>query len=136
MNKLYIREGSAVMFDPETNKMSGVRKQYTDIRSLYYIQEEADLFAEQGETKFEAHVVPGDIVINFYRGDKPNTFLIIKNDEWKANIEADIEREQKEKEAWAAKNKVLDEFTPQCEKACDACDIGDVPPCETNNISL
>lgn len=131
MNKLYIKEGGTVMFNPETNDMKSVRKQYTDIRNLYYIQDEADLFAEQGETTFKAHVVPGDIVINFYRGDKPNTFIIIKNDEWKANIEADIEREQKEKEAWAAKNKMLNEFTPQCEKTCDACDA----TCETQSIA-
>lgn len=122
MKKLYINSSGSVIFDPETDKMSTARTRYTNIRTMYYIEEECDVVAQAGEQKFEAHAVPGDILIHFYKDDKPNRFIIVKNDAWKQNIEADIAREQKDKEEWAAKNKMLNEFTP-CEDTCN-------PPCD------
>ena len=125
MKKLYINTSGSIIFDPETDEMSSVRVRYPNIRTMYYIEEECDIVAQAGEQRFEAHVVPGDILIQFYRDDKPNRFIIVKNDEWKKNIEEDIVREQKDKEEWAAKNKMLNEFTPRedtCGPCCDGCE--------------
>ena len=119
MKKLYINSGGSVIFDPETDKMSTARTRYTNIRTMYYIEEECDVVAQSGEQRFEAHVVPGDILIHFYKDDKPNRFIIVKNDAWKQNIEADIAREQKDKEEWAAKQATGD--TP-CGPCCDGCE--------------
>lgn len=119
MKKLYINSGGSVIFDPETDKMSTARTRYTNIRTMYYIEEECDVVAQSGEQKFEAHVVPGDILIHFYKDDKPNRFIVVKNDAWKQNIEADIAREQKDKEEWAAKQAAGD--TPCCGD-CETCE--------------
>ena len=119
MKKLYINSGGSVIFDPETDKMSTARTHYTNIRTMYYIEEECDVVAQSGEQKFEAHVVPGDILIHFYKDDKPNRFIVVKNDAWKQNIEADIAREQKDKEEWAAKQAAGD--TPCCGD-CETCE--------------
>ena len=118
MKKLYINSGGSVIFDPETGKMSDIYSHYTNIRTMYYIKEEGDLVAQSGEQKFEAHVIPGDILIQFYNDEKPNRFIIVKNDEWKQNIEADIAREQKNKEEWAAKQAMGD--IPACDD-CESC---------------
>lgn len=118
MKKLYINSSGSVIFDPETDKMAAARTRYTNIRTMYYIEEECDVVAQSGEQKFEAHAVPGDILIHFYKDDKPNRFIIVKNDEWKQNIEADIAREQKDKEEWAAKQAAKD--IPCCDN-CESC---------------
>lgn len=119
MKKLYINTSGSVIFDPETDKMSTARTRYTNIRTMYYIEEECDVVAQSGEQRFEAHVVPGDILIHFYKDDKPNRFIVVKNDAWKQNIEADIAREQKDKEEWAAKQAAGD--TPCCGD-CETCE--------------
>lgn len=121
MKKLYINTSGSIIVDPETDEMSSARVRYPNIRTMYYIEDECDIVAQAGEQKFEAHVVPGDILIQFYRDDKPNRFIIVKNDEWKKNIEEDIVREQKEKEEWAAKQATGD--TPCCGD-CEACPKG------------
>lgn len=121
MKKLYINTSGSIIFDPETDEMSSVRVRYPNIRTMYYIEEECDIVAQAGEQKFEAHVVPGDILIQFYRDDKPNRFIIVKNDEWKKNIEEDIIREQKEKEEWAAKQGTGDIPCSPCCGDCEAC---------------
>ena len=121
MKKLYINSSGSVIFDPETDKVSAARNRYTNIRTMYYIEEECDVVAQSGEQKFEAHAVPGDILIHFYKDDKPNRFIIVKNDEWKQNIEADIAREQKDKEEWAAKQAVGDTPDSPCCDDCETC---------------
>lgn len=60
----------------------------------------------------------GDIVVKFYEDQYPNRFIVVKNEDWKQNILAYREYDQKIKEQWAAK-KLNNAIEPEvCGETC------------------
>lgn len=81
----------------------------------YVLMVDEDCTVKCGDVTKEAEA--GDIVVKFYEDQYPNKFIVVKNEDWKQNILAYREYNQKLKEQWAAK-KIND--VPQCEVAdCD-----------------
>lgn len=83
----------------------------------YVLMVDDDCTVKCGDVTKEAEA--GDIVVKFYEDQYPNKFIVVKNEDWKQNILAYREYDQKLKEQWAAR-KIND--APQCEVAdCGTC---------------
>ena len=68
----------------------------------YVLMVDEDCTVKCGDVTKEAEA--GDIVVKFYEDQYPNKFIVVKNEDWKQNILAYREYDQKIKERWAAKN--------------------------------
>ena len=80
----------------------------------YVLMVDEDCTVKCGDVTKEAEA--GDIVVKFYEEQYPNKFIVVKNEDWKQNILAYREYDQKRKEQWAVKEKA-------CTGDCIACDV-------------
>lgn len=102
MNKLYIGNYGRVLMD-ENGDMLDAKSDYGRIDDLFLLDEDAKIIYKKGEANIETEAKAGDIVITFYGKDFTNKVVVVKNDDWAANIKAERIAEQKRKEEWAIK---------------------------------
>ena len=122
MKTLYLTQSSANIFvDPEENTVGTLQTEDRyDIRAIYYMEEPMHVVYEFGERKEEIDTKKGDILLVFY-SNKYNKYVLdtVKSKQWSANIKNRHKMEQKEKEAWAAKQVTGDTPTCDCCKKCE-----------------
>ena len=86
----------------------------------YVLMVDEDCTVKCGGVTKEAEA--GDIVVKFYEDQYPNKFIIVKNEEWKQNILAYRESNQKQKEEWAkSKNNSCVCECKDCDQSCPSC---------------
>jgi hypothetical protein len=121
MKTLYLTDSMAnIVVDKDTDFVGRLREEDRyDVRSVYYIEEPMHVVYQSGETKEEIDAKKGDILLLFY-SNRYNKFHIdtIKTKQWASNIRNRRILEQKDKEAWAAKNA---ECCNKCEDCCCDC---------------
>lgn len=109
MNKTwYISDSGNVVVDPE-NGAKAIPTSYEAISRLYLVPDDMHLIYNCGEDKKETDVHKNDIVVVFYNKTFKNRMIVVNSAEWAENIIDYNERQQKEKEDWAAK-KVAENF--------------------------
>lgn len=124
MKTLYLSDTSAnIVVDPEVDYVGTLRNEDRyDIRNVFYAEEPMHVVYQSGEIKEEIDAKKGDIIILFYNNRFNKYFLdTIRTKQWSANIKNRRAMEQKEAEAWAARN------AEKCD--CDCCDC-EAPCCD------
>lgn len=117
MNKIIATKNSGfVHYNPETEDIRSLDTDRDAVNRVLLVNEECDFCIDDKKM----HVVPGDIVITFWEKMYPNRAIVVKSEEWKENILKYREYEEKQKEAWALKQK---NECSKCDNTCDnACD--------------
>lgn len=113
MNKYLIKEGIRGLFSVDENLNLGLQDYVASrINWSYQVEQDGTLTYEKRDgSRTELEVKKGDILLEFYSGyDYPHQCIVIRNDQWKENLEAS--------KAAALK---------RAEKHQD---LGDVPNCE------
>ena len=112
MNTLYISRTGRIMLD-ENNNPKPFDRSRASIDDIFFIKEDTKVVFDRGEYKAELEAKAGDIVVTFYEEQFPNRVIVVNNEQWKENLEADAVWEQKQKEEWAEKKS-----DPCCENCC------------------
>lgn len=110
MKKFFLKNGirGLFSFDPETEEINMSDYIRTNIDWTYVAPEDGEIVCD-GVSK---SVKKGDVIIQFYKRDWwPNSFVVVKSKEWRANIVADQKHDEEERAKWAAR-----------EKCCEPCD--------------
>lgn len=114
MLKYFLKSGVSQMvaFDPETETIDAVDYLRTNIDWAYYVPEDGVLTMDGTEKA----VKKGDIVLKFYptREFSTNPCVVVRNKEWKQNINAERD--------YIAKRKAEKTSEPCCDdcKCCEA----------------
>lgn len=126
MKTLYLTDSSAnIAVDVETGSVSSLPSEDRyDIRNIYYAEEPMHVVYDSAEYHEEADVKKGEIILLFYN-NRSNKYHLdtIRSKQWAANIKNRRDIEQKEKEAWAARN--ADGPKCDCEACCNVCECID-----------
>lgn len=115
MKTLYLTRTNNIVLNSENNAVSQLNDVPYGINNAFYITEPMHVVFGYKEDKAEADVVPGDIVIVFYRDEFPNKFAVVKNDIWSANLAEYLKKEQEKKERWAQSNSERCSCCEDCE---------------------
>ena len=102
MNTLYITNTGKVLLDADGNIMP-YETDIESIRNISMLTEDTKVVYKYGKIDEEIEAKAGDIVITFYRDEFPHPVIVVKSDEWKENLKDYRDKEQKQKEEWAAK---------------------------------
>ena len=131
MKTLYLTDSSAnIAVDVETSSVSSLLSEDRyDIRNIYYAEEPMHVVYDSAEYHEEADVKKGEIILLFYNNRANKHHLdIIRSKQWATNIKNRRAIEQKEKEAWAARN--ANGPACDCETCCNMCACCDVKAAE------
>ena len=131
MKTLYLTDSSAnIAVDVETGSVSSLPSEDRyDIRNIYYAEEPMHVVYDSAEYHEEADVKKGEIILLFYN-NRANKYHLdtIRSKQWAANIKNRRDIEQKEKEAWAARN--ANGPVCDCEACCNVCACCDAKTAE------
>jgi hypothetical protein len=116
MNTLYITSTGTISLN-ENNKVLPVSSTRNAISRIYSIKEDTNIVWNNGPETKEIKAKPGDIVVDFYEEAFPHKVIVVDCPEWRENIEAWENEEQKIKEKWA-------ECKGECTDDCLKC-LGD-----------
>ena len=105
MNKLYIGQSSCVRINTETEKITEVFGERDCIRKIILAKEPTEIIYNYCETSYTTNAEAGDLIIIFYNECFNKPVVVVKSEDWRKNIEDYNEQLQREKEAWAAKQK-------------------------------
>lgn len=125
MKTLYLTDSSAnIAVDKDNDVVSCMRSEDRyDIRNIYYMDEPMHIVFDNGTVKEELDAKKGDILLLFY-SNSYNKYHIdtIRSKQWAANIKNRRDIEQREKEAWAARNAEPEAPSCDCAECCKKCD--------------
>jgi len=119
MKTLYITQDASAAVDTELNDVFSFPSDREAINRIHLIKEAMHVVIGNGESKEEFDVEPGDILIRFYEDIFPHRAIVVKNAEWKENLEYYNSEMQRQKEEWA-KNKA--NKCPCCGDCCSECE--------------
>lgn len=102
MKNLFITERGAI--EMVNNEPKYKNSDRNAIDNVYLITEDTHIVYNRYDGKrIELNAEAGDILIKFYESTFSSPIIIVHSEEWKNNILAYNEAEQKRKEEWAAK---------------------------------
>lgn len=88
------------------------------VNSVYIAKEDCTVTYRDAVAQAEA----GDIIVTFYEKDFPMQMIVVKSEDWRKNLEAYNEKQQKWLEEQARKNSVIGAWSDTCcNEACDTC---------------
>lgn len=110
MKTMFIKEGINMTVDPETKEISSIPSAREAIQRIYVAPEPMHVIYQSGSRKEEADVEKNDVIVTFYTDEFDKRMIVVKSEEWTANIAAYEKRmEEARKEC------------PKCEDICEAC---------------
>lgn len=121
MKTLYLSRSYNIVVNAENNEVSQIKSIPSGINNVYYVTEPMHVSFGYEDDKAQTDVVPGDIIIVFYRDEFPNKFIVVKNDDWSENAVKYFKKEEEIKERWAQQKIKLCEDCNNC-NACEDCD--------------
>lgn len=110
MKTMFIREGINMTVDPETNEISSIRSAREAIQRIYVAPEPMHVIYQSGSRKEEADVEKNDVIVTFYTDEFDKRMIVVKSEEWTANIAAYEKRMSEAREK-----------CPDCADICEAC---------------
>lgn len=105
-----------IALDTDTLKVKPLKETIRGIDNIYVAPYDSTLINEENDT--EIPVKKDDIIVTFYNHNLGRKFVVVTSEEWKTAIKIAEDKEQKDKEEWAAKHKT-------CE-SCDCCTDYDI----------
>lgn len=112
---MFIKEGVNMTVDFDTNEISSIPSAREAIQRIYVAPEAMHVVYQTGDRKEETDVEKNDVIVTFYTDEFEKRMIIVKSEEWTANIKGYEKKQQEAKEKWAAENEA------NC-KACDNCE--------------
>lgn len=88
MKTMYIREGSNMTVDFDTNEVSHIPSAREAIQRIYVAPEPMHVVYQSGDRKEEADVEKDDVIVTFYTDEFDKRMIVVKSAEWTANITA------------------------------------------------
>ena len=98
MKTMFIREGINMTVDPETKEISNIPSAREAIQRIYVAPEPMHVIYQYGSRKEEADVEKDDIIVTFYTDEFDKRIIVVKNEEWAANIAAYEKRMEEARE--------------------------------------
>lgn len=86
MKTMYIREGSNMTVDFDTNEVSYIPSAREAIQRIYVAPEPMHVVYQSGNRKEEADVEKDDVIVTFYTDEFDKRMIVVKSAEWTANI--------------------------------------------------
>ena len=117
MKTFYVNSSTNILVDTENNTCGRLNRSSSCINDLYLAKEPMHVVYGSGEYNRSFDVEEGDIIITFYTDDFTNRIIVVKNDEWKANLLEKEKKDEEEKLRWAAKK---NDPCCDCENCCKA----------------
>ena len=115
MKTMYIREGSNMTVDFDTNEVSHIPSAREAIQRIYVAPEPMHVVYQSGDRKEEADVEKDDVIVTFYTDEFDKRMIVVKSAEWTANITA---YEKRMEDAKAKHEESC--MDPDC---CDQCEL-------------
>lgn len=113
----YLMVDAGYTFDDSTKVLKKQNSERQGVNSIYVVKEDCTVvFRDHAE-----QATAGDIVVTFYEKDFPKQMAVVKSEDWRKNIEAYNEKQQKWLEAQAQKNSVINEWSETCCNDCCKC---------------
>lgn len=123
MKTLFVNNGGNMTVDTETNEIGSLNSCREAISRIYMIEENMNVIVKNGDKNLILKAEAGDLLVVFYENSFETPAVLVKNKEWKDNIEGYNRKMQKEKEEWAARkagnSKIVNEEDIPC---CDCCE--------------
>lgn len=116
MNTLYITNTGRVMLNEQGNIVPFEHTREA-IDRIIMLKEDTKIITVHDDKEDILEAKAGDLVISFYESRFPHKLIVVNNPEWKENLAAYEEAEQKAKEEWAKKHAE----TPQCDNCENLC---------------
>jgi hypothetical protein len=85
---MYIREGSNMTVDFDTNEVGSIASAREAIQRIYVAPEPMHVVYQSGKRKEEADVEKDDVIVTFYTDEFDKRMIVVKSAEWTANIAA------------------------------------------------
>ena len=118
MKTMYIREGSNMTVDFDTNEVSHIPSSREAIQRIYVAPEPMHVVYQSGKRKEEADVEKDDVIVTFYTDEFDKRMIVVKSAEWTANITA------YEKRMEDARMKQTEQCCGECDAPCfDECNL-------------
>ena len=118
MKTMYIREGSNMTVDFDTNEVGSIASAREAIQRIYVAPEPMHVVYQSGKRKEEADVEKDDVIVTFYTDEFDKRMIVVKSAEWTANITA------YEKRMEDAKMKQAEQCCEECGAPyCDECNL-------------
>ena len=119
MKTLYLTRGANILVDQENNKATRIDSARQGIDYIYLVEEPMHVVYGCGEKHQETDAEKGDIIVTFYNDTFKNELIVVKNEQWRENLNLYNKKIQEEKERWAAKKD--DTGTVPCCENCEKC---------------
>lgn len=110
MKTMFIKEGINMTVDPETNEISSIPSAREAIQRIYVAPEPMHVVYQSGNRKEETDVEKDDVIVTFYTDEFDKRMIVVKSEEWTANIAAYEKRMEEAREK-----------CPKCDGICEAC---------------
>lgn len=121
MKKIINIDRKPIMVDTDTAFVTSIDRSTRGIDDVYVIPEDAHIEWRSRmfpDKTIEADVNKDDILVTFYDKDLGADFVIIKSNDWLKALNTAAEADQKRKEEWAAKQKIVNSEALDCRDSC------------------
>ena len=118
MKTMYIREGSNMTVDFDTNEVGSIASAREAIQRIYVAPEPMHVVYQSGDRKEEADVEKDDVIVTFYTDEFDKRMIVVKSAEWTQNI---TNYEKKMEDARAKQAEQCGDCDAPC--CCDECNL-------------
>lgn len=119
MKTMFIKEGTNMTVNLETNEIGSIPSAREAIQRIYVAPEPMHVIYQSGQHREEADVEKDDVIVTFYTDEFDKRMIVVKSEEWIKNLEGYEKRmeEARSKAEASVKSKISCE---NCESCCDA----------------
>ena len=117
MKTMFIKEGTNMTVNLETNEISSIPSAREAIQRIYVAPEPMHVIYQSGQHREEADVEKDDVIVTFYTDEFDKRMIVVKSEEWIKNLEGYEKRmeEARSKAEASLKDKISCE---KCENCC------------------
>lgn len=117
MKTMFIKEGTNMTVNLETNEISSIPSAREAIQRIYVAPEPMHVIYQSGQHREEADVEKDDVIVTFYTDEFDKRMIVVKSEEWIKNLEGYEKRMEEIRSKAEANVKCAD---PSCEN-CQSC---------------
>lgn len=111
MKTMFIKEGTNMTVNLETNEIGSIPSAREAIQRIYVAPEPMHVVYQSGQHREEADVEKNDIIVTFYTDEFDKRMIVLKSAEWVEVLDA-YEKRQKDAREKLAEN-----------SCCDCCEL-------------
>ena len=118
MKTMFIKEGTNMTVNLETNEISSIPSAREAIQRIYVAPEPMHVIYQSGQRREEADVEKDDVIVTFYTDEFDKRMIVVKSEEWTKNLEGYEKRMAEARSKAEANMKCADPCCENCENCC------------------